>query len=153
MTTTKGKYYEDTRKYVTLASIQDELTSEDIELLRERFLNLIDKEPSGNIRSILHGCWRFKNSRVTRYHALNVRLSCGIIKEDMHRVSFFLYNGPLVADLEICHEVCGNKSCPNPDHLTQETHLANISHIKKHKLMFSEINLTGVFYPPVRNVN
>jgi HNH endonuclease len=42
-----------------------------------------------------------------------------------HRVSHELFNGPLIAGLEILHE-CDVKECVNPKHLRQGTHKENM---------------------------
>lgn len=68
------------------------------------------------------GCWNWtanKNQKGYGRVAIDGRL------HSAHRVSFEIFNGPLIDGLEVDH-VCENRGCINPAHLQQITHASNV---------------------------
>jgi hypothetical protein len=48
-----------------------------------------------------------------------------------HRRAYMLFNGPITAEVVICHK-CNNRRCCNPDHLYAGTHTTNAADRRLH---------------------
>lgn len=66
------------------------------------------------------GCWD-----TCRYKDKDGYWQVGPRRRKAHRVSWALYNGPILGDLLVCH-TCDNPSCTNPEHLFLGTQSDNL---------------------------
>lgn len=81
----------------------------------------INKILKSNI-SIEYGCWVWTGTKFASGYArlyLEPRQSIRV-----HRMSFLIFNGPLIPGLVIDHK-CRNKICINPNHLRQVSNSVN----------------------------
>ena len=59
-----------------------------------------------------------------------------------HRLSYLVYNGPLLDGLVIDH-ICDNSLCVNPDHLKQVTNNENTMRSPRHSTNYGGYNMHG----------
>jgi hypothetical protein len=74
---------------------------------KRRFLSFLEMKPNC-------GCWFWMGAVSKGYGNFSIKAE-GF---QAHRVSFHLFNGPLLQGLQIDH-LCRNKLCVRPDHLEQ----------------------------------
>lgn len=84
-----------------------------------------------------NGCWEWKGFRLkTGYGKFSYKRKSYLA----HRISWYLFNGPIPDYLCVCHK-CDNPPCINPEHLFLGTQVDNIQDmIKKNRRDFKGEN-------------
>jgi len=106
-----------------------------------------------------NGCWEWTAAVLTNGGYGAFRLNGQTIRA--HRISYFLMKGDLIPGLEILHR-CNNTTCCNPDHLTQDTHSANLKQAGAEgkmgrwfginaKIKFSDETIRDILVSPLSN--
>lgn len=82
------------------------------------------------------GCWEWQAATLISggYGAFR----CNGITLRAHRIAYFLCKGNLNPELEILH-LCNNPKCCNPEHLSQDTHTANLKQAGRDGKMTREV--------------
>lgn len=70
----------------------------------------------------------------------------GVNSVKAHRISYEIYNGPIINKLHVLHS-CDNRKCVNPNHLRLGTHQENMNDkVKRNR----QARLPGIMHPMVK---
>lgn len=67
-------------------------------------------------------CWNWKAGKISTGYGAFCLNGVQVLS---HRLSYVVFNGPILGSLEIHHK-CENRGCCNPDHLQAVTHRENL---------------------------
>lgn len=81
------------------------------------------------------GCWDFRGEKTRLGY---VRFWIKQERFLAHRFAYVLMRGPIEPGMEIDH-LCWNRSCCNPEHLSQKTHSANCRSKRNSKLTAADV--------------
>lgn len=125
---------------------------------REEILDIISKVKDNDLDSVIKllrdlriddftNCW-FRNADWSIYNR-GIKIENELYAT--HRLSYKLFNGPLIEGHEICHH-CDVRGCWNPKHLFQGTHSDNIKDaINKGRIQSIRISKSKKIYKQTDN--
>lgn len=94
------------------------------------------------IRELDDGCWICTTAYPTKkgYHRLQITRAGVVHRQQVHRVSFEHFKGPLGPRMLSCH-TCDYRPCCNPAHLFDGTHSDNTKDmVQKQRGLVGELN-------------